>query len=257
MGYQKRLIEQRDEGYDEWDKRIEGLIDKVNNLIHIQMTKIIAKSSGNTDYEPVPQGTHMGRCYEVIYLGNIPSEYKGETKFKPKVRLSFELPDETKEFKPGEGLKPCVISTEMTLSLADNAVMLPFLEGWRGKKFTEEEKAGFDIAKLIGVPGLVAVAHETRDGKTYANITSVSPLMKAQICPPQVNPSFIWSVDEFDAEGFKKFSNFIQNKIKSSKEYKELSMGGVPGAASAPPEDDFIKEMNEHVPAEPADDLPF
>jgi hypothetical protein len=190
---------------------------------------ILAKSSGNTDYEPVPQGTHMGRCIEIVHIGTIKSEYKGQEKWREKVRITFELPEETRVFREENGPQPFVISTELTLSLADASVMLPFLETWRGKAFTEEERAGFDISRLLGAPGLVSVKHEQSNGKTYANISGVSPLMRGQVCPPQVNPGVVWSVNEFDAEQFKKFPAFLQDKIKSSKEYQAQAGGGQGG----------------------------
>jgi hypothetical protein len=39
----------------------------------------------------------------IIHIGTIPTEWKGEQKMTDKIRLGFELCNETKEFREGEG----------------------------------------------------------------------------------------------------------------------------------------------------------
>ena len=61
-------------------------------------------------YEVVPAGNHVARLYEIIHIGTIPTTYKGEEKMTDKIRLTFELCDERKEFKEGEGERPSSVS---------------------------------------------------------------------------------------------------------------------------------------------------
>jgi hypothetical protein len=60
----------------------------------------------NQSYEPVPTGNHVARLYEIIHIGTIPTTWQGQEKMTDKIRLGFELCNETKEFKEGEGEKP-------------------------------------------------------------------------------------------------------------------------------------------------------
>ena len=53
------------------------------------------------------------------------------------------------------------------------------LEAWRGKKFTEKEREGFDVEKLIGVCGQVQVIHNIKDdGEVWANVQTCVPYPK-------------------------------------------------------------------------------
>jgi hypothetical protein len=67
-------------------------------------------------FDPVPTGNHVARLYEIIHVGTIPTTWQGQEKMTDKIRLGFELCNEKKEFKEGEGEKPFSISREFTYS---------------------------------------------------------------------------------------------------------------------------------------------
>jgi hypothetical protein len=46
--------------------------------------------------------------------------------------------------------------------------------------------------------------------------------MKGQVCPPQVNPSFILSYDDFDEKKFDSLPDFVKDKMKTSTEYQQM-----------------------------------
>ena len=205
---------------------------------------IIAENKG-TNYEPIPAGNYVARCYSMIHIGTVTENVMGTDKQLNKVRLTFELPTETKVFKEENGEQPHVISKEFTLSMHEKATLRKMLESWRGKGFSEQEAKGFDITVLCGKPCMLNVIHKpSKDGsKVYAEISSISSMPKGLQCPPQVNPDFILSYDNFNNEAFEKLPDFIKDKIKSSAEYKKLMDPS-------------------HTEAEPAsveaeDDLPF
>ena len=83
------------------------------------MKGIIVSNSNSTKKEIVPSGTHIARCYSMIHIGTVEWEYNGEQKFSNKVRLTFELPNEMREFS-GEQ-KPMVISKEYTLTMHEKS----------------------------------------------------------------------------------------------------------------------------------------
>lgn len=179
----------------------------------------IQKSQPQVQIEP---GTYMARCYSMIHIGTTSFEYMGETKKSNKVRITFELPTETKVFKEGEEPKPLVISQEYTLSLHEKSKFRPILESWRGKKFTEEEMDNFDVTKLVGVPAMISVIH---NDKGYAEIATISKLPKGMECPPQFNENQVLAYDEWNEELFQKLPDFLKKKIQSSEEYQKMKGG--------------------------------
>lgn len=186
---------------------------------------IIASNNGGGNYTPIEAGNYPARCIQMVHIGTILEEIMGVKKTLNKVRLTWELPTELKEYKEGEGEKPALISKEFTLSLNEKATLRKYLASWRGKDFTEEEAKAFDLEKLIGKPCLLNVIHkQSKDGtKTYAEISSVSPLAKGMVCDDQITPSTVLSYDNFDYALFETLPDFIKDKIKTAVEYIELT----------------------------------
>lgn len=185
---------------------------------------IFAKA-GAGSYAPkkvVPAGSHVARCYSMIQIGTVESEYLGEKKVLHKVTIDFELPLETAVFRDGEVEKPFVISKEYTLSFNEKATLRKHLESWRGKAFTDAEAANFDITKLVGATCMLNIVHKaSADGsKTYANIASISPIPKGLTCPDQVNPTRILSYDNWSQEVFMSLPEWLADKISATPEYK-------------------------------------
>lgn len=189
-------------------------------------TPIIATSTGS-NYEPCPQGNHVGRCYQMIHLGTLNYQYKGEVLTANKVRITFELPNELHTFNEEKGPQPYSLSKEFTLSMHEKSNLRKMLEGWRGKAFSESEVKNFDITKLIGVPCMINVIHTEKDGKTYAGISSISAMPKGFTCPEQVNTTVVFSVNAFDWEIFETLPDFIKEKIRTSKEYQAMAKPNV------------------------------
>jgi len=216
-------------------------------------TSIIASSTGGSNYEPIPAGTYVARCYSMIHMGTIKESYMGEEKYVNKVRLTFELPTELKVFKEENGEQPQVISKEFTLSLGDKSNLRAFLNSWRGKALTEEECKSFDIAVLAGKACTLSIIHKTSkvSGKTYAEIASIGGVMKGMDVPAIMNPEMVFSVTNFDQVAFDSFPDFIKEKIQSSNEYKAVSLNAS-GNALVKPEPESIEfgEISE-------DDLPW
>lgn len=188
------------------------------------MASIIAKNSG-TITEPVPAGTHVARCYQMLEIGTVQESFLGsEPRAMHKVRIGWELPEERKVFNPEKGEQPFVISKEFTLSMNEKANLRKYLEAWRGKGFSEDEAKAFDITKLIGVPCLLNIIHKpSKDGqRIYADIASIMPLPKKMKCSPQENPTQMLSYDDFDYALFETLPDFIKDKMKGSQEFQKM-----------------------------------
>jgi hypothetical protein len=194
---------------------------------------IIAENNG-TNHVPIPAGNHIARCVEMIHVGTITEDsssiYAG--KEVNKVRLSWETPDELHDF--GKGLQPFMISKEFTLSMNEKATLRKMLESWRGQAFTEDEAKAFDVTRLLTKACMLSVIHKTsRQGKLYAEISSIAALPKGFDCPPQVNPTKVLSFDEWDQTLFDSLPDFLKGKIRSSRQYAAMMNPGVTEAAPA------------------------
>lgn len=189
---------------------------------------MITATNSGIKREIVPAGSHVARCYNMIHIGTNLETIQGVEKIMNKVRITWELPHEMREFDGVQ--KPLVISKEFTLSMHEKSTLRKDLESWRGKNFTEDEAKEFDITKLLGVPCMLSIIHNTTDkGTTYAKIAGVSGLPKGFVCPPQFNPTFEFNFDDaFSDEKVESFPDFIKEKIKSSQEYKALKGGNEP-----------------------------
>ena len=209
---------------------------------------ITATNSG-VKRELIPADTYVARCYSMIHVGTNEEDIMGETKRLNKVRLTWELPNELREFDGVQ--KPLVISKEYTLSMHEKATLRKDLESWRGLGFTEEEAKSFDVTKLLGVPCMLSVVHtKSKAGDMYAKIGSISKIMKGMQCPAQFNPSFEFNyTDKFSDEVVESLPDFIKEKIKSSEEYKELKAGEI---SKPEPEETYIDQNTTNN-----DDIPF
>ena len=131
---------------------------------------LIAKEHADQQFEPCPPGLHRAVCVDVVDLGLQETPYGA----KHKVKLIWQVPLKNKQ---GERYQ---IRATYTLSLAEGSNLRRDLESWRGRAFTEEERKGFDLEKLLGVNCQLNVMHgQSAKGRTYAKATAVLPLDKA------------------------------------------------------------------------------
>lgn len=177
---------------------------------------IIAKETGGREFTPIPAGPHLALCTMVADLG-MQEGYSGKP--QRKVYIRFEVPDERVEFeRDGQKIEgPAIIGKMYTLSLSEKANLRRDLENWRGKTFTPDELKGFDISKLLGKPCQLAITHEQKDGKTYANITGIMGLskdQKARAATMQPENAVVeYSVDAHDDEAFQYLPKWIKEKV--------------------------------------------
>jgi len=171
---------------------------------------LMAKETGG-DFELPPEGVHNAVCTKIIDLGMQESTYNGNTSLKRKVLIEWEL--DGVERKDGE---PFLVASRYTLSLGKNAQLRKVLQGWRGKAFTKEELAGFDLEKVLGAPCQVQIVHnEAANGNTYANVENVMPLGKGVEKPTPSNELLIYSCDAPDRSVLEKLSEKLGDIVTS------------------------------------------
>ena len=171
---------------------------------------LMASEKGGGDFKKVPEGTHIAVCNMVVDIG------MQETNYGPKHKcyIRWELPNEEIEWTDKEGNEhkgPMTIGANYTVSLSEKANLRRDLEGWRGKAFTAEELAGFDVFNILGKACQVSVVHNESGGKVYANVSGVVALPKGVSAPELTNDPLKYSDDE--PEMFDQLPDWIKEKL--------------------------------------------
>lgn len=165
---------------------------------------LMVTDTGGGDFKLVPQGTHIAVCFLVADVGMQPTSYGP----KHKIIMGWELPQETIEVDGVE--KPMIIYQNYTASLSEKANLRQDLESWRGKAFTPQELAGFDLFNVLGHPCMVSVIHNESGQKTYANVQTVTSLPKGMEKP---KPTHTVKYSEEDPDQLSDLPEWIQKKI--------------------------------------------
>ena len=210
---------------------------------------LIAKSNGESNFVPVPQGMHLARCYRIVDLGTQKSEYQGQVKHLSKVMLQFEIHGNDDDNKPIVTQKgePMSINKNFTLSLAEKATLRKDLQTWRGREFTEDELRGFELKNVLGAWAMISVIKALgNNGKEYTNIAAImsvpSAIKKAGI-PEGHNDLTLFSIDEPDMTLFDSFSNGLKEKIGKSPEWQSRGKSSAPKAPAGP-----FDDMSDDIP---------
>ena len=140
------------------------------------------------DFDPVPSGSYIAVCDMVVDLGLQPGSgiYPKE---KRQVYIRFELPNERIDFEK-DGKKqsgPRMIGQTYTASMNEKANLRHHLEAWRGRQFTDEEAAAFDISSVLGKPCMISVMQKKKDQRTFCNLSGIGPLPRG-IGPKTIIP---------------------------------------------------------------------
>lgn len=191
------------------------------------MAFIAKDSGGGGNFKKVPPGAYIGRCFSLVDLGTQTSVGQFGEKSQHKIRISWELFGEDEQGQPltidvdGKQM-PLTISKSYTMSLHEKAGLRKDLAAWRGRDFTKEEAAGFDVAKLLGAYCMVNVTTSENNGKTYTNVAGLTPLPGAlkNAKPAPVYEHVVFDLDAPDMQVFNGFHDKLQEAIKSSPEWK-------------------------------------
>lgn len=167
---------------------------------------------GSKAWENPEPGAVSGVLIKVIDQGTQKTTFNGEEKFAHKVMFTFEL-----ESKMSDG-KPHIISTTFTASMHEKAALRKFLEGWRGKQYTQQEAESIEPKKLLGQAAMLTLVEKGE----YVNISSASKLPKGLMPIKPENDFVYFSLypGEFDQQVFDSLSDKLKEKIMSTPEYK-------------------------------------
>lgn len=161
----------------------------------------VSAQSNGKDFDPIPAGVHVARCYGIFCIGTQEKEWKGETKRIKQVILSFELPDERIKIKDKETGEekdlPRAISQTYSLSIGPKSNLRKDLVNWRGKDFTKEEEDSFSLKNVLGKSCMLQIIHKPKEGGgVWANISTFMSLPKGQKHETPENPMICWNIGD-------------------------------------------------------------
>ena len=207
----------------------------------------IPEPTAGGDFEPTPEGQFTAICARFVDLGTQTVESIHGIKHQHKVMIGWEIPEVRVTDADGKDA-PALHQERYTWSMHEKANLRKVLEAWRGVKFKEADFNTFDTKTLIGVPCLMQIVHNVgqSNGKTYANIQSVmrSPVKKED-WPKLEGVPIYFSIADFDQGEYDKLSEYWQNLIAESPEYKTkkgLQSGEETGG------DEWRKDMDDEIP---------
>lgn len=191
------------------------------------MSLTLSEASKNTERQLPEAGATVGVLFSLVDLGTQEVSWDGETKWTPKLRLAFELPEQviegevTENGKTTKVTKPMIVSIELTRSLGERATLRKHLETWRGQAFTSKELASFSLKNLLGKSCLLTLVHKTSQaGRTYCAIQGMAKLPKGMKAPAAAqNSTVFYEIEEKENGQFGELPEWLQEKIRSSKEF--------------------------------------
>jgi hypothetical protein len=196
----------------------------------------VSESSGTT-FKSAPAGTHVARCIRLIDIGTQHGEYQGKATVRKQIIVMWELPNETMD----DG-KHYIASKFYTASLSEKATLRKDLESWRGRAFTDEELAGFDLKNILGKPCMLSIV--AKEGGNGTKVGGVMALPKGMQVPPHTNEPWAFDIDAWDDERFQAMKDGIKKLIQGSDEFQAIKVDAAQAAAPA----EGVAGIDEDIP---------
>jgi len=166
--------------------------------------------SGGRDFKNVPAGMHLAICNLLVDAGM----QAGTSRFpqlKHRLYVRFETPEHRVEYEhDGKRIEgPLTIGQWYVASMNAKAILRQHLEGWRGKRFTDEEASAFDIENVLGKPCTIIVM-EGEDGKTY--LRGIGPAPKG--CVAKAENPLLFYAPGASREAYEKLPDWLRKRIE-------------------------------------------
>jgi hypothetical protein len=213
---------------------------------------LTATDTGGGNFKRIPAGSHIARCFSVADLGTQTTNGQYGVSTNRKIRLAWEIFGEDENNEPltieidGKHM-PMTINKTYTLSLGEKASLRKDLSAWRGRDFTPEELAGFNVTSVLGVYCMLNVTVSENNGKTYSNVAGISPLHKSMVKPDAVHANQVFDLDDVNMDVFNTFHEKLQDYIKASPEWHKFSnSSGISSASSQ--SHDAMEGLEDDIP---------
>ena len=203
------------------------------------------KTSGGSKFEKHPAGPTSLVCTKIIDKGSVFNPAKQES--KRKIMFVFES---KKTMTEGEYAgKPFLVFANFNFSMYQNSLMCKFIEGWLGRRFTDQGEADvFDVSTLLGKPVFASIVHNG----DFVNIDSPMPVPEEMTAPTPVGDTVIFSFEEPKLSEWDKLSDNMKETMKKVPEYQAWVDSPIPS-----PEDSGAVEKAKSEALDFNDDVPF
>ncbi len=213
--------------------------------------EFIVKANEGSSIEPLDEGLYTGVCTKLIDLGWQYSE-KYDKRYH-KIMLGWDIAGEKIELSTGERVNRTMWK-EYSMSLGDKSTLRKDLQSWRGKAFTIQELAGFDLCQILGAPCQIQIIHTEKNGNKYANISAIIAMPKGMSKPEGDYNTTIFNMDYTDTfREFESLPTWIQDKIKNADNYESSGLKAVIETPTSYSDD----EPDDYSDLDDEDDLPF
>jgi hypothetical protein len=190
-----------------------------------------------TPGQQVSAGTHIAVCYRIAAIGTQPDTGFGERK---KLIIFWEIPGETIDVngvqKPMGQSK--IYGVGSTGGLHKKSDLRKHLAAWRGRDFTKEELAHFELKAILGKGCQVTVEHND-EGK--ASVTGVVGLPKGMTAPGVTNPLVEYSIEQGKDDVYKALPEWVRKMCDQCLEWNPEKRTSAPTPEPGdgfPPDDD-------------------
>lgn len=214
------------------------------------MSLIVSANTEKT-FDPIPEGPCAAVCFLMVDLGlQVNKKFNSVSN---RVQIGWEIPGET--YKDKEGVeRPRTIFKEYSMSFGEKSNLRKDLRSWRGRDFTPEELDAFDLKNIVGKACMLNIIHtEGSNGKTYANVGAVMPLMKGMEKPKLSGYTTIFDIDTDPLEKIDTLPEWIAEKIKASETYMDRAAGQIVKESAEGTGEPVIGPLDDDDPGE----LPF
>lgn len=181
---------------------------------------LTVNGTSGANIAPIPQGTYLAVCNMLVDLGvQFNEAYKNSSR---KVLIGWEIPEETIELEDGTHTR--TINKRYTASLNEAATLRQDLAAWRGRDFTPEELAAFDLRSIVGASCMISIIHREYNGKTYANVSSIMALPKGTPKVKLSENALVFDLDTATVDDVEKLPRWIGDIVKKSVTYQEKTV---------------------------------
>lgn len=181
------------------------------------MTLIVSEKKG-TSFKPLEPGTYSAVCYLIADIGeqwHDPMNGQKEGRWTHEVMIGWQIVGE--DIETDEGAFPYTMHKRFSHSLHPRAKLRQWLDKWRGKPFTAEEAAGFDLSNILGAGCLLQLGY-AHEGSQYFDVLAVMALPKGtQLAKPDT--MIAWDIDiPADMDRLSEMPRQLQNAVGKSKQ---------------------------------------
>lgn len=158
-------------------------------------------------------GLQTGVCTIIADIGTQIKSWNGQEKKKRTLIFGWELPEEDRL----EDGRPLLITNEYTNVFGDKSRLVLDLQSWTGDPIGED----FDVSSMLGRACNLNITAKTGDnGKSYRNVTGITPLKRNEVSPAAHGALLLFDLRQFQKHIFDELPPFIKKKIEASPEYE-------------------------------------